>query len=166
VRAANSELLGLYWSVGRDILDRQEQAGWGSRVIDRLATDLRAEFPDQRGWSRRNLHYMRSFAEAWPTAESFVPQAVAQLPWGHVRVLLDKLSTRQERDWYAAPASKTTPAAASTPRCSTSTTSRSTARPSPSTSAAAKSRRRDARLFGRSRGSAFRRLSVQHDVSV
>ncbi len=56
-RAANSELLHLYWSVGRDILNRQEQAGWGSRVIDRLAADLRAEFPDQRGWSRRNLHY-------------------------------------------------------------------------------------------------------------
>ena len=54
-RTANSELLKLYWSVGRDILDRQEQAGWGSRVIDRLAADLREEFPDQRGWSRRNL---------------------------------------------------------------------------------------------------------------
>jgi len=88
-RAANSELLQLSWSVGRDILDRQEQGGWGSRVIDRLAQDLRAEFRDQRGWSRRNLHYMRSLAEAWPTAESFVPRAVAQLPWGHVRVLLD-----------------------------------------------------------------------------
>jgi len=58
--AANSELLQLYWSVGRDILNRQEQAGWGSRVIDRLAQDLGAEFPDQRGWSRSNLHYMRS----------------------------------------------------------------------------------------------------------
>jgi len=104
-RAANSELLELYWSVGRDILDRQEQAGWGSRVIDRLATDLREEFPDQRGWSRRNLHYMRALAASWPDAE-VVPQAVAQLPWGHVRVLLDKLSTRPERDWYAAAASE------------------------------------------------------------
>ena len=102
-RAANSELLQLYWSVGRDILDRQEQAGWGSRVIDRLAQDLRAEFPDQRGWSRSNLHYMRSLAAAWPDTE-VVPQAVGQLPWGHVRVLLDKLTTRQERDWYAAAA--------------------------------------------------------------
>ncbi len=105
-RAANSELLGLYWSVGRDILDQQEQAGWGSRVIDRLAADLRAEFPDQRGWSRSNLHYMRALAEAWPSTDEVVPQAVAQLPWGHVRVLLDKLSTRQERDWYAAAASE------------------------------------------------------------
>ena len=104
-RAANSELLELYWSVGRDILDRQEQAGWGSRVIDRLATDLREEFPDQRGWSRSNLHYMRALAAAWPDAE-VVPRAVGQLPWGHVRVLLDKLSTRPERDWYAAAASE------------------------------------------------------------
>ncbi len=104
-RAANSELLALYWSIGRDILDRQEQAGWGSRVIDRLAADLRAEFPDQRGWSRSNLHYMRSLAAAWPDAE-VVPQAVGQLPWGHVRVLLDKLSSRSERDWYAAAASE------------------------------------------------------------
>jgi hypothetical protein len=51
-RAANSELLALYRSVGRDTLQRQEQAGWWSRVIERLAADLRAEFPDQRGWSR------------------------------------------------------------------------------------------------------------------
>jgi len=101
-RAANSELLGLYWSVGRDILERQGQAGWGSRVIDRLATDLRAEFPDQRGWSRRNLHYMRALAEAWP--QEFVQQPAARLPWGQLMVLLDKLSTRQERDWYAAAA--------------------------------------------------------------
>lgn len=106
VRAANSELLALYWSIGRDILDRQEQAGWGSRVIDRLAADLREEFPDQRGWSRRNLHYMRSMAEAWPSADRVVPRAVAQLPWGHVRVLLDKLTTRPERDWYAAAATE------------------------------------------------------------
>ncbi len=103
VRAANRELLALYWSIGRDILDRQEQAGWGSRVIDRLATDLRAEFPDQRGWSRSNLHYMRALAAGWPES-GVVPQTVGQLPWGHVRVLLDKLESRQPRDWYAAQA--------------------------------------------------------------
>ncbi len=103
-RAANNELLELYWSIGRDILDRQDQGGWGSRVIDRLAEDLREEFPDQRGWSRRNLHYMRALAECWPRAEDFVPQPVAQLPWGHMRVLLDKLEDRSQRDWYAAAA--------------------------------------------------------------
>lgn len=101
-RAANTEVLRLYWSIGRDILERQERVGWGAKVIDRLAADLRREFPDQRGWSRTNLHYMRVVAECWPTEESFVPQPVGQLPWGHVRVLVDRLSTREERDWYAA----------------------------------------------------------------
>jgi len=103
-RAANSEVLALYWSVGRDILDRQDRLGWGGKVVDRLAGDLRAAFPDQRGWSRRNLQYMRAFAAAWPDREDFVHQAGAQLPWRHVTTLLDRLDTREERDWYAAQA--------------------------------------------------------------
>ena len=63
-RAASTEVLALYWSVGNAILDRQTSAGWGSGVVDRLAGDLRATFPDQRGWSRRNLLYMRALAAA------------------------------------------------------------------------------------------------------
>ena len=101
-RAANVEVLRLYWSIGRDILARQGSAGWGARVVDRLAGDLRAEFPDQRGWSRRNLQYMRAFAAAWPDLEEVVQQPAAQLPWAHVLVLLDRLQDRSERDWYAA----------------------------------------------------------------
>ncbi len=100
-RAANSEVLGLYWSVGRDILDRQDRLGWGGKVVDRLAGDLRAAFPDQRGWSASNLQYMRGFAAAWPDLE-ISPQAVGKLPWGHVRALLDRLDTQEDRDWYAA----------------------------------------------------------------
>lgn len=65
-RAANTEVSRLYWSICRDILDRQEVAGWGTKVVDRLATDMRAEFPDQRGWSQRNLLYMRPVAQTWP----------------------------------------------------------------------------------------------------
>lgn len=103
-RAANSEVLALYWSVGRDILDRQDRLGWGGKVVDRLAGDLRAAFPDQRGWSRRNLQYMRAFAAAWPDREDFVHQAGAQLPWRHMTTLLDRLDTREDRDWYAAQA--------------------------------------------------------------
>jgi len=101
-RAANTEVLRLYWLIGRDILDRQDNAGWGARVVDQLAADLRLEFPDQRGWSRSNLLYMRAFAAAWPDLGEVVPQAVGQLPWGHVRALLDRLEDRAERDWYAA----------------------------------------------------------------
>ena len=64
-RAASTEILRLYWSIGRDILERQRVAGWGTKVVDHLAADLQREFPDQRGWSRRNLLYMRKAAEIW-----------------------------------------------------------------------------------------------------
>ena len=83
-----------------DILQRQAEQGWGARVIDRLAHDLRTAFPDMKGFSPRNLTYMRAFAEAWPEV-SIVQQVVAQLPWGHNVVLLDKLSAADERRWYA-----------------------------------------------------------------
>jgi predicted nuclease of restriction endonuclease-like (RecB) superfamily len=101
-RAANTEVLRLYWSIGRDILERQAKQGWGARVVERLAHDLKAEFPEQSGWSRTNLLYMRRFAEAWPVEDEFVHQAGGQLPWRHLTVLLDRLPTREERDWYAA----------------------------------------------------------------
>lgn len=98
-RAVSVELIGMYWRIGRLILDRQADQGWGTRVIDRLAVDLRTSSPDARGFSRRNLHYMRALAAAWPQT---VPQAVAQLPWGHVRGLLDRLEDPGVREWYAA----------------------------------------------------------------
>ena len=100
-RAVNAEVILLYWSLGKEILDRQERLGWGGKVIPRLAAALGREFPDQKGWSPRNLQYMRAMAEAWRDRPDFVPQVVAQMPWGHVRTLLDRLSTDGDRDWYA-----------------------------------------------------------------
>jgi predicted nuclease of restriction endonuclease-like (RecB) superfamily len=101
--AVNRELVLLYWQIGRDILDRQGREGWGAKVIDRLAHDLRTAFPDMKGFSPRNLKYMRAFAQAWPEAE-FVQQAAARLPWFHLCTLIDKLKTRDLRDWYLAQA--------------------------------------------------------------
>lgn len=98
--AVNRELVLLYWSIGRDILSRQEQEGWGAKVIDSLAKDLRRSFPEMRGLSPRNLKYMRAFAEAWPD-EAIVQQLVAQLPWGHNVRILDHLKSFEERIWYA-----------------------------------------------------------------
>lgn len=100
----NTELLSLYWRIGRAILDGQAAEGWGTRVIDRLADDLRAEFPQMRGFSRSSLKYMRQAAAAWPGPIG--QQPVGQLPWGHVTVLLDRLSDQQTRDWYAAAAAE------------------------------------------------------------
>jgi len=100
-RAANTELLHLNWSIGRDILERQGAAGWGAKVIDRLAADLQREFPGQRGFSPTNLKYMRQVAEAWPTLSDFGQHRADQLPWGHVMVLVSRLHSRADRDWYA-----------------------------------------------------------------
>lgn len=97
--AVNRELVLLYWQIGRDILERQEREGWGAKVIDRLAHDLRSAFPEMKGFSARNLKYMRAFAGAWPDGE-FVQQAAAQLPWFHLCVLIDKLKTPADRNWY------------------------------------------------------------------
>jgi predicted nuclease of restriction endonuclease-like (RecB) superfamily len=101
--AVNRELVLLYWQIGQDILARQGREGWGAKVIERLAQDLRNAFPEMKGFSPRNLKYMRAFAEAWPDTE-FVQQAAAQMPWFHLCTLIDKLKTRQEREWYLAKA--------------------------------------------------------------
>jgi len=101
--AANRELLALYWDIGRLILDRQKAEGWGAKVIDRLSRDLQNAFPGQQGFSPRNLKYMRAFAEAWPETV-IVQQPVAQLPWGHHTILLNKLDITEDRLWYGAKA--------------------------------------------------------------
>lgn len=101
--AVNRELVLLYWQIGHDILERQARQGWGAKVIERLAHDLRTAFPDMKGFSPRNLKYMRAFSEAWPDSE-FVQGVLAQLPWYHQLALLDKLRTADERRWYAAKA--------------------------------------------------------------
>jgi predicted nuclease of restriction endonuclease-like (RecB) superfamily len=98
--AVNEELILLYWSIGRDILDRQTAAGWGARVIDRLAADLRRDFPEMTGLSPRNLKYMRAFAAAFPERE-IVQQVVARLPWGHAIKLIESVKSPEQRIWYA-----------------------------------------------------------------
>lgn len=98
--AVNRELIGLYWQIGHDILTRQNRDGWGAKVIERLAQDLRSAFPDMKGFSRANLMSMRAFAVAWTEAE-IVQQPVGQLPWGHNLVLLTKLKTSALRLAYA-----------------------------------------------------------------
>ncbi len=100
VLSANAAMVSLYWEIGVAILARQAEEGWGARVIDRLSADLRRAFPDMSGLSSRNLKYMRAFAAAWPDRE-IVQQAVAQLPWGHNVVLLDRLPDLATRLWYA-----------------------------------------------------------------
>ncbi len=98
--AVNTELVQLYWSIGRDILARQQEQGWGAKVIQRLSTDLHRAFPEMKGFSRTNLLYMRAFAEAYPD-EAIVQQVAGQIPWFHNCILLDKVKSNEARLWYA-----------------------------------------------------------------
>ena len=136
-RAVNRELVMLYWDIGRGIVDKQQVAGWGEAVVERLAADLRAEFPDMRGFSTRNIWDMRRFFEAYGTDEflrqaaaetspgstkphrlpggsrelsivasdpaPFLRQLVAEIPWGHHLVILNKLADPAARLYYAQP---------------------------------------------------------------
>ena len=97
--AVNRELVLLYWRIGKEILERQSAQGWGAKVIDQLARDLRAEFSDMRGFSRTNLLYMRAFASAWPE-EAIVHQLGGQIPWRHNCVIIDQVKDRATREWY------------------------------------------------------------------
>ncbi len=99
VMAANSAMVLLYWDIGRLILNRQQQEGWGAKVIDRLSGDLRDSYPEMTGLSSRNLKYMRAFAAAWPESE-IVQEALAQITWYQNLALLEKLDDSATRLWY------------------------------------------------------------------
>ncbi len=99
--AVNSELIALYWELGKRIVSKQEKTGWGEAFLDRLSEDLMREFPGVQGFSRRNLYRMRALYLAYRDAAEFVPQLVAQIPWGHNLVILEKIKDSVEREWYA-----------------------------------------------------------------
>jgi predicted nuclease of restriction endonuclease-like (RecB) superfamily len=99
VLAANSAMVLLYWDIGRLILERQTQEGWGAKVIDRLARDLQKSFPALQGFSSRNLLFMRRFAEEFPDA-AIVKQVASQLPWWHLVRLIQSVKAPKAREWY------------------------------------------------------------------
>ena len=94
--AVNRELVILYWQIGHEILTRQQELGWGAKVVTKLAKDLKIAFPEMKGFSRTNLLYMRSFVDAYPDKQ-FVQQAAGQIPWFHNCTLLDKVRDPEER---------------------------------------------------------------------
>lgn len=97
--AVNREMILLYWQIGKDILAKQAELGWGAKVVDQLSKDLRREFPEIKGFSRTNLLYMRLFAQAYPE-EQIVQQLVGQLPWGHNIRIIEKIKDPGLREWY------------------------------------------------------------------
>jgi predicted nuclease of restriction endonuclease-like (RecB) superfamily len=98
--AVNCELLSLYWEIGTKILLKQKNEGWGSKIVETLSKDLRSAFPDMKGFSITNVKYMVQFAKEYPDL-TISQQPVGQIPWGHNILLFQKLSSLEERLWYA-----------------------------------------------------------------
>lgn len=98
--AVNSELVFLYWEIGKKLSLRMANERWGAKVIDRLAHDLGIDFPGVSGFSPRNLRYMRKFAESH-NDPSILQALLAKIPWWHNILLLEKLDSHEERVWYA-----------------------------------------------------------------
>jgi predicted nuclease of restriction endonuclease-like (RecB) superfamily len=96
----NTGMIELYWNIGNEILRRQNNEGWGARIIDRLSKDLKETFPDMNGFSPRNLGNMKKFAATWSDF-SILQRTVAKIPWRSNIVLMDKLPDEQTRLWYA-----------------------------------------------------------------
>ena len=102
IAAVNREMLLSYWTIGRELANRELAQGWGAKVVTRLSADVRSAFPKARGFSPRNLRYMKSFAQAWQNFP-MLQGPLATLPWYHI-ALLEKLSDGETRLWYAATA--------------------------------------------------------------
>jgi predicted nuclease of restriction endonuclease-like (RecB) superfamily len=100
--AVNTELIELYWELGKSIVEQQEKSGWGDAVLERLSKDLTNAFPDMKGFSQRNLYRVRTFYLAYREGSEILPQAVAKIPWGHNIAILDKVKDPTERAWYVA----------------------------------------------------------------
>lgn len=99
--AVNAQLLEVYWELGKEIVQKQNEAGWGDSVLEQLSADLRESFPDMKGFSRRNLYAIRQWYLFYSQAFEFVPRSVAQIPWGHNRLIISKTKNTDEALFYA-----------------------------------------------------------------
>ena len=98
--SANSELIRLYWDIGKDIFEKQEIKGWGNSIVENLSKDSKYEFPNAKGFSRRNLFYMKKFYNFYKTDFEKVQQLVAQIPWRHNMLIISKLQNIDEAIFY------------------------------------------------------------------
>ena len=98
--SANSELIKLYWDIGKDIFEKQELKSWGNSIVENLSKDLKSEFPNMKGFSRRNLFYMKKFYTFYKSDFKKVQQLVAQIPWGHNILIISKSTSINEAIFY------------------------------------------------------------------
>lgn len=96
----NSQLLELYWDLGKDIAQKQKGANWGDAILEQLSVDLKLAFPQIKGFSRRNLYAIKQWYNFYCNEKEFVPQLVAQIPWGHNRLIISKIKNIEEALFY------------------------------------------------------------------
>jgi len=99
IRSVNKELIRLYWDIGESIVERQKKYKWGDNIVEALASDLQKAFPDAQGFSERNVWNMRRFYEEYKN-KPFLQQLVAEIPWGHNLLIMEKISSVNEREYY------------------------------------------------------------------
>lgn len=97
----NSQLMELYWDLAKEIVSKQKEANWGDSILEQLSIDLKLSFPTVNGFSRRNLYAIRQWYLFYESIDSIVPQAVAQIPWGHNRLIVSKIKNVEEAIFYA-----------------------------------------------------------------
>lgn len=107
VLSINSQLIKLYWELGKEIFEKQKVSSWGSNFIERTASELNREFPEMKGFSRRNLYAIVQWYKFYSSHYEFVPQPVAQIPWGHNRLIISKIHNIEEALFYASETVKT-----------------------------------------------------------
>jgi len=103
--SVNTELIQLYWNIGKAIVEKQQEAGWGTSIIEKLSKDLQNAFPGIQGFSRTNISRMKAFYLAYTIFPQAVGQintlSIMQIPWGHNVLLIEKVKNFEERLWYA-----------------------------------------------------------------
>lgn len=98
--SVNKEMIRLYWELGKTITEKQAAHAWGSKYVEQLAADLKKGFPGLKGFSKRNLMYMRQFYQYYRPLGEIVPQVVAQIPWGHNRLIINKVDGLEAAQFY------------------------------------------------------------------
>ena len=99
--SVNEIAMQTYWKIGQDIIEKEKQFKWGSDFLNRLSRDLSNHFKDIKGFSRRNLYAIRQWYLFYSKHSELVPQAVAQIPWGHNRLIVSKIKIVEKALWYA-----------------------------------------------------------------
>jgi len=109
ILSANSEMISMYWDIGKMLVEKQQLEGWGAAVIPKLSTDIHNELPEIKGFSERNIGRMIAFYREYPDSRTILPQPVAKLPgqtmlagipWGHHCLLIEKVKDLPVRFWY------------------------------------------------------------------